>query len=207
MRWEQDILPCFSVHKCTSAHLILHYVLNVPVRWARLMEAIREEVAASKSYLAILLLWLGHEGDVSDKYCGWKHPVATFLVHYGVVALTMTMVHDAVGVNTTGILAKDDVSKCQVAPELLQQRQLSVAIFLACYYCLFFSWRLVLQWKKDAFLVFAEFYRQTFLCSVTIFHAALGFYTGRPLIAEALCIAVGIDQLLWYVDLGAYILW
>ncbi|KAG7341586.1 cupin domain containing protein [Nitzschia inconspicua] len=142
------------------------------------------------------------DGDL--KVLGWRHPIATFLVHYGVVAGTMIMIHDAM---TTNSRDRIDDRQCQTSSEALKQRQQSVAMFFFNYFWLYFLWRLVLQWKKNAAVVFAEFYRQTFLCSVTIIMAALGFYTERPLLAEAFCLAVGIDQLLWYVDFLAYISW
>ncbi|KAL3931516.1 MAG: hypothetical protein SGARI_004188 [Bacillariaceae sp.] len=150
--------------------------------------------------------WLAHGGSGSEKHRGWKHPIATFVVHYSVVTATAILVHD----NLMRHAVPNDTDyrlQCSTSSNTLVKRQQRVASFLAGYFCLYFSWRLALQWKAPSrYLLFAEFYRQTFLCSGTIFNAALGFYTGRPLIAEAFCIAVGIDQLLWYVDLGVHMI-
>jgi hypothetical protein len=143
----------------------------------------------------MLLSWLAHDGPQSEKHKGWRHPIAAFLVHYSVVASSMIAFHDAIisfWTNTNN----ENVLYCKNID--LRQRQKSVAVSLAVYFCLFFAWRLVLQQKQQISLLFVEFYRQTFLCSVTIFCSSLAFHTGRPLIAEAFCIAVGIDQLLWY---------
>jgi hypothetical protein len=173
--------------------------------------------------------WLAQEGPHAEKHWQWQHPITTFLVHYGIAAGIMIMAHDALGAKNTDL---HNNSECPVNLKALQQRQKLVAVFLSSYFCLYFSCRLILQWRNNKSLLFVECYRQTFLCSVTIFNAALGFYIGRPVIAEAFCIAVGIDQLLWYVswddqscsgshklltllslspnryvDLGAYLLW
>jgi hypothetical protein len=151
-----------------------------------------------------MIMWLAHEGQNSIKHQGWRHPVATFVVHYAVVAVTTTVVHDLL---MRIPLSDGDVSlPCNTElSETLVERQQRVASFLAGYFCLYFAWRLALHWNtQTAYLLYPEFYRQTFLCSGTIFNASLSFFTGRPLIAEAFCIAVGIDQLLWY---DSSILW
>jgi hypothetical protein len=145
----------------------------------------------------MLLSWLAHDGPTSEKYQGWRHPIATFLVHYSVVASSMIIVHDAMISSWKN--SNNDIPECTNTD--LGQRQKIVAISLAVYFCLFFGCRLVLQQqerKTSPSPLFVEFYRQTFLCSVTIFCSSVAFFTGRPLIAEAFCIAVGIDQLLWY---------
>lgn len=141
-----------------------------------------------------MLSWLAHEGPLSEKHQGWRHPIVSFLVHYVVVAASTLTVHDTM--LTTSI--DRNVVECQATSSVPQQRQRTVAVYLAMYFCLYFALRLALQYRDDRSLLYVEFYRQTFLCSVTIFSAAFGFYTGRPLIAEAFCVAVGIDQLLWY---------
>ena len=139
-----------------------------------------------------IMSWLAHGGSSSEKHRGWRHPVATFVVHYSVVAITTVGIHDIL--MRLAVPKDDDVGgdfQCSASSSNLVERQHRVASFLAGYFGLYFTWRLALQWK------YPEFYRQTFLCSGTIFNASLSFYIGRPLIAEAFCTAVGIDQLLW----------
>lgn len=141
-------------------------------------------------------MWLAHEGPYSLKHQGWRHPIATFVVHYFVVALTTIWIHDML-LRMVFSHGHDNV-QCSAFSAILMERQQPVASFLAGYFCLYFAWRLALpRQAQNTYLLYPEFYRQTFLCSVTIFNASLCFYIGRPLIAEAFCIAVGIDQLLW----------
>ena len=142
------------------------------------------------------MTWLAHQGPNGAKHKGWRHPLATFLIHYSVVACTTIFFHDLlVGM---AVSHSGDNMQCSTLNTELGERQLRVSSFLAIYFGLYFAWRLALQWnERNTYLLFPEFYRQTFLCSGTIFNAALTFYTNRPLRAEAFCIAVGIDQLLW----------
>ena len=57
--------------------------------------------------------------------------------------------------------------------------------------------------KKLLYVVFYEF---QFLCNVTLIISSLSLWTNRPIVATGFCVAVGIDQLLWYVDLLGYFL-
>jgi hypothetical protein len=148
----------------------------------------------------MLLSWLSQDGPQSEKHRGWRHPIVAFLVHYSVVAASMIAVHDAMisvwknsNNNNNNSNNNNEVSECRNTH--LRQRQKTVATSLSVYFCLFFVWRLALLRRQK--MLFVEFYRQTFLCSVTIFCSSMAFFTGRSLIAEAFCIAVGIDQLLW----------
>jgi hypothetical protein len=144
---------------------------------------------------SMLLSWLAHDGPQSAKHRGWRHPIVAFFIHYVLVASIMVVLHDIMISSWEN--SNNEDSECSRNTDL-RQRQNVVSVSLAVYFCLFFAWRLVLQHQMDKTLLFVEFYRQTFLCSVTIFCSSLAFYTGRPLIAQAFCIAVGIDQLLWY---------
>jgi hypothetical protein len=161
-------------------------------------------------------MWLSQEGPYSSKHTGWCHPIAVFLVQYTVVGVATITIHDFLffrntyyhhhhhhhheKISTSTIsLGNDVLLLCTSSSSkdliYLMQRQQNVAFFLVVYYCCYFTWRLMLQWNTPIF--FAEFYRQTFLCSVTILISAIGLYMNRPIIAEAFCISVGIDQLLW----------
>jgi hypothetical protein len=54
--------------------------------------------------------------------------------------------------------------------------------------------------------VAAALYEYCWLCNVTLWMGALALYTHRPVLATAYCVTVGIDQLLWYVDILGYFL-
>ena len=138
-----------------------------------------------------MLRWLVQGGPNALKHRGKHHPIVTFVCHYSIVALVTISTHD-------WLLARDNTACVSNA------KQQTVGVFFGIYFLLFFACRLALRWHHQDF--FVEFYKQTFLCSVTIFHAALGLYTGRSLLAQSFCVAVGIDQILWYVDLGGYLI-
>ena len=124
-------------------------------------------------------------------------------MHYSCVAISTVLVHDwMVDLYKTSYLSDDDGS-CLLFP--LHRR--NVGQFLALYFICYQSWRLALVRNEPPAALYCEFYRQTFLCSVTIFNAAVGLYSNRPIIATSFCVAVGIDQLLWYVDLIVYFTW
>lgn len=91
-------------------------------------------------------------------------------------------------------------SDCPRTP-LARRRQ--VGVFLLVYFAFYFGVRLALHWNAHFYV---EFYKQTFLCSVTIFMTGIGLVFDRPILAQAFCVAVGFDQLLWYVDLTCYVL-
>ena len=55
-------------------------------------------------------------------------------------------------------------------------------------------------------LTYVVFYEFQFLCNVTLIISSLSLYTNRPIVATGFCVSVGIDQLLWYVDLLGYFL-
>lgn len=145
------------------------------------------------------LRWLQKADPKASKHRGKYHPIAAFLVHYGVVSLVTISLHDWVVVQFSSEEDMTEPCKNKVA-----NRQHSVGLCLGVYFMLYFSCRLALRWYDPDYYI--EFYKQTFLCSVTIFHAALGFYANRPILAQSFCIAVGIDQILWYVDLAGYLI-
>jgi hypothetical protein len=141
--------------------------------------------------------WLREAGPTAPKHRGKFHPVATFLMHYAVVGVVTVTAHDWL---MAGSSFHDEAS----LPCSYTSRQRSVGIFLGVYFVAYFSCRLALRWRDPDYYV--EFYKQTFLCSVTILYAAVGFYTNRPVLAQAFCTAVGIDQILWYIDVSGYLI-
>jgi hypothetical protein len=156
----------------------------------------RKQWSQASSYFEeqiIMLAWLLQAGPKAAKHRGKSHPLVTFCLHYAIVALITVSAHDWI----TATTQPESSVSTTCSPPLHRQ---SVGFFLGIYYVLYFSCRLALHWHQQDFYI--EFYKQTFLCSVTIFHTALGLYTNRPILAESFCVAVGIDQISWYVDLA-----
>ena len=147
-----------------------------------------------------MLGWLLQGGPHDSKHRGKLHPVVTFFIHYGVVAWVSVAVHDWMVVARQPSTGNTATLTFCITPPIRQ----SIGAFFGLYFIMFFSTRLALRWKQCDFYV--EFYRQTFLCSVTIFHVFLGLYTDRIVLAQSFCVAVGIDQILWYVDLAGYLI-
>jgi hypothetical protein len=145
-----------------------------------------------------MLAWLLQAGPKAAKHRGKSHPLVTFCLHYAMVALITVSAHDWIIAT-----ARPEPSASTAACSAPLHREY-VGFFLGIYFVLYFGCRLALHWHQEDF--FIEFYKQTFLCSVTIFCTALGLYTNRPILAESFCIAVGIDQFSWYIDLGGKIL-
>mmetsp|Transcript_34317 Transcript_34317/g.38417 ORF Transcript_34317/g.38417 Transcript_34317/m.38417 type:complete len:298 (-) Transcript_34317:818-1711(-) len=160
-------------------------------------------------------MWLSQEGPTSRKHKEWMHPVVTFVVHYISVINLIIIVHDAL-VHTTSvyfekgnvndIVDEDTINNC-IESSILIRRQKYVACFFALYFFLCLGVRLALQWKtKQSYTFYCEYYQMTFLCSVTIMNVSISFFFNRPIIAQSFCLAVGIDQFLWYFDLAGYFL-
>lgn len=146
--------------------------------------------------------WLLQGGPDAIKHKERIHPIVTFFFHYVVVAAGMRIAHDAI---VDAVYGNYDTGKCETSSETLGRRRFFVARFLAIYFLAYFCIRLALRWREKPYKFYSEFYGQTFLCSVTIFNSALGFHCNRPIIAQAFCVAVGIDQLLWYFDIAGYL--
>jgi hypothetical protein len=141
--------------------------------------------------------WLSQQGPKAKKHADWPHPVTTLFIHYSSVAISTILAHDWMVDQYKKKYPTDDSLFCSPSPLYRQ----NVAQFLSIYFICVFAWRLAIHWND---FVYCEFYKQTFLCSVTLFNAAIGLYSGRPIIATAFSVAVGIDQLLWYVDLAVF---
>jgi len=139
-----------------------------------------------------MLGWLANEGSHAPKHKGWAHPVSTFVVHYTVVIGVLFTVHDWI---LRSPFATTTTEEC-VDKEY--RRQTARWVFL--YYLIQQVWRLAtIETFKSACI-----YEATWLCNISLFVGSLSLWTGRNLIAQALCVAVGIDQLLWYVDVVGY---
>mmetsp|Transcript_412 Transcript_412/g.891 ORF Transcript_412/g.891 Transcript_412/m.891 type:complete len:291 (-) Transcript_412:89-961(-) len=144
--------------------------------------------------------WLLQEGPDAKKHKQRAHPVVTFVIHYTVLITTTFYAHDVLVERASRSLQED----CTISEELLKRRQW-VGPVLGLYFCMYFAIRLALQWNSKPYLFNVVFYESTFMCSATIVCSALSFCFHRPLISQAFCITVGIDQLLWYFDILGYI--
>lgn len=146
-----------------------------------------------------MLSWLLQGGPKDEKHRGKWHPIVSFVLHYAFVLSVMVSCHDRL-LRLYGIsLTEPRNDRCLFTTNMERHRR--VGAFLLCYFAVYFTTRLAIQWKGNFYI---EFYKQTFLCSVTIFMAGVGLISGRPILAQAFCVAVGFDQLLWYVDLACY---
>ena len=139
--------------------------------------------------------WLLQEGPDAKKHKGRTHPIITFVIHYIVVIATTFFAHDVL-VDALAPNLREPNHECHDSTETIRRRQ-NVGRFLATYFCLYFCARLFHQWKSNPHLMYSEFYGQTFMCSVTIASSAISFCYNKPIVSQAFCIAVGIDQLLW----------
>ena len=161
---------------------------------------------------------------IHDNYCVLRRPLQRQLLPQQVVVVQVPQN------DNDHILLQDQREEredIQFLLLLLSKRQRTVAKFLTLYIACYFGFRLKIhhqqqqqlqqqqqqqqqQHDQEASTSFVawtvEFYRQTFLCSGTLVLSCVGFWTGRPIIASAHIVAVGIDQLLWYVDLLGYFL-
>lgn len=152
-----------------------------------------------------VIQWFLQEGPDATKHKEWSHPIVTFIVHYIVVIASTFFAHDMFVDVVSSNLQNYDMKECAVSSEMIGRRKV-VGRFLAMYFLFYFFVRLALQWKSKPHLVHSEFYQQTFMCSVTIANSAISFYYNRPIISQAFCVVVGIDQLLWYFDIVGFLL-
>ena len=135
--------------------------------------------------------WLSQEGPQAAKHRGWKHPIATCVVHYLLVSMVSFWTHDflvsllIVPKDTTAIITSCD----QDDSSNLQQRRLFSAIFLCCYATWLLLWRLLILPQHRQ----AIFYEYCFLCNVTLVVSAVALAMNRPLIAGAYSVTVGIE--------------
>lgn len=148
--------------------------------------------------------WFLQGGPDAKKHKERTHPIVTFIFHYVAVTAVIFFAHDALVDAVSPYLGNSDRKECVVSSDMIRRRQI-VGRFLAIYFSLYFCVRLALQRKSKPYLFYAEFYQQTFMCSVTVANSAFGFYCNRPIVAQAFCVAVGIDQLLWYFDIVGFL--
>lgn len=149
--------------------------------------------------------WLAHGGPRHPKHRGWLHPICVVVVHYTLACLGSIVAHDLL---LEAYYSGRPLPSCHVDEKLQLQRTLAAAAL--CVYSLFILvWRLYYKEPRPAHSGYssADFpvlYEYCWLCNISLWLGAWALYSGRPILVSALCATVGIDQLLWYVDLAGY---
>jgi hypothetical protein len=142
-------------------------------------------------------MWLLQDGSEAKKHQEWFHPCIVYLIHYSVVALTVFGAHDLV-IGSSADCERDT----SIEYQQYRRRQVTCAIGTGIYAILQLSCRL---WQASSHRT-SVLYEGTWLCNTTLVIGSLAFWYRRPVIAAAFCVTVGIDQLLWYVDLLTWFL-
>lgn len=143
--------------------------------------------------------WLTQGGPKHPKHRGWLHPIVVFVVHYSVASTVTVAAHDWM---LSSYFANESAPICHVDESLQTQRTLSAVWFLAYAIVLLVS-RLFFKAPEPgqkATTDWSVLYDYCWMCNGTLWLGAWALYTGRPMLASALCITVGMDQMLWYVD-------
>lgn len=140
--------------------------------------------------------WLCQEGPSAGKHQGWLHPVATGVLHYLVATIVTFGVHDSLVDNTAETCAAVTDNSSLLERGVVARGVAAYAIWLLL-------WRLYHCNNDHRSGIVYEF---TWLCNVTLVLGACALLVGRPIVATAHCVAVGIDQLMWYVDLTGWTL-
>lgn len=142
-----------------------------------------------------MISWLAQEGPHAKKHHGWAHPIAVLIIHYTLLISFSILVQDLFVPSTPMQHITPRKTTCQ------SWRQ-SVGSFLAVYSFWLLLWRLL--FCAPTIPRPSIIYEYTWLCNGTLVLGSLACFTDRPVLAMACCVTVGIDQLLWYVDLLGY---
>lgn len=145
-----------------------------------------------------MFAWLAQEGPHATKHHGWAHPLAVLMIHYYLLLVVAFWVHDDVAVG----FSFDNIFDWNMSIECQSWRQ-QTGYFLAGYALWLLIWRLF--FCPSTVPRSSVLYDYTWLCNGTLVLGALACFTNRPVISTACCVTVGIDQLLWYVDLLGYL--
>jgi hypothetical protein len=175
-------------------------------------------------YERIIMDWLSQEGPKADKHRGWLHPLAVCIVHYVISTVVTFWAHDILldrFISTTTTATSTTTSKSTTAslsPRVEDQdsllllcggsdadaRRYRIAVLWLLPYSLWLLvWRLMIH--DPPVYRHCVLYEYCWLCNATLNIGAAGLLTNRPIIASAYCVTVGIDQLLWYIDLSVYL--
>jgi hypothetical protein len=141
--------------------------------------------------------WLCQEGPSATKHRGWFHPLVALVVHYATATIVTFGVHDSL----LGITSNDQCVLSDSRSSMLSRQV--VAFGVSVYVAWLLVWRLVHSSKDHRPGILYEY---SWLCNVTLILGSIGLVTGRPTVATAHCVAVGIDQIMWYIDLTGWTL-
>jgi hypothetical protein len=138
------------------------------------------------------------QGDpTSDNHVGLTYPLTVCLIHYAVIWVISVWSHDAL----------HETLDCHYN----KRTKLIISCFFIGYATWLLLWRLFSRKSPSARHSQSSprglaIYEYCWLCNVTLWMSAYALLTDRPVLASAYCIVVGIDQLLWYVDLGVFVI-
>lgn len=148
-----------------------------------------------------ILSWLQQEGPIARKHTEWTHPILVCIIHYALVLILTCAAHDWMEAQ---YYQNSDTNETYRRCVLDHANDPKIPAFLWLYSLWLLVWRLLYhQPRRLANCVWYEF---TWLCNVTLIAAAIALQTHRPILAAAYCVTVGIDQLIWYVDVLTYLL-
>mmetsp|Transcript_4253 Transcript_4253/g.12005 ORF Transcript_4253/g.12005 Transcript_4253/m.12005 type:complete len:305 (-) Transcript_4253:605-1519(-) len=153
------------------------------------------------------LRWLSQSGPTAPKHSeGWAHPIAACLLHYFVVIPTTIFVHDAlIDRLRDGALSTSHTDPSCADSGLPSARTTLISNFFAGYATSLLLWRLItIRSKLGPIHQRGVLYEYAWLCNSTLIMVSLGLRTCRPILATSFCVAVSIDQLLWWVDLAGW---
>jgi hypothetical protein len=124
-------------------------------------------------------------------YQSWYHPILVYIVHYVLITMVTFLLHDIFIGYPSRHTATSDLIRGY------ESQQKCSAIAAGIYAVIQLVFRL---WQTNKFK-FCVLYEGVWLCNTTLIIGSLALWFGRPVITAAFCITVGIDQLLWYVDI------
>ena len=176
------------------------------------MQHIQWSFALSEDYMLAYLaqggpLHLKHGGGVDGNCYQSKilpplHPSLAFLVHYVVATSLIFYAHDTFLFDATHPTTYND--------ETTIRRQTYISKFFFIYTLILFTTRYLSSYHAGRLRHYSVLYELTWCCNFTLVMGCITFCGGnstswlfrrRPLVATACCVAVSIDQILWYVDL------
>ena len=153
------------------------------------------------------------------------HPFLAFCTHYAFVIPTTFLVHDTFfDANNTGYNDERHHHRIQfenIANRAVEQRQTQISKFLLFYVTFLFGTRYLSSYHAGRLRQHAVLYELTWFCNCTLVLGFLSFgglsydmesiifkwfFRRRPLVATSCCVAVSIDQVLWYVDLVVWLI-
>lgn len=153
------------------------------------------------------------------------HPLLALTIHYIIAITAIFFIHDnfLLGV----VVADVELSQQQYESYGHSTKRNDATItFLICYTILLFITRYISSYQATfasssggrKLRYYSVLYELTWLCNATLFVGCLSLGNAtnnssywllrrRPMVATAFCIAVSIDQVLWYVDTLGYIIY